>query len=108
MELVDQIDSPWLGVMADCFHVNIEDTSVVDALARAGGRLLHVHLADSTRYAPGTGHLDFLQLVRTLKSIGYQGYLALDCVPHLPDWRSSLCHSIAYMKQMERAHALLA
>ena len=107
MDLVDEIDSPCLGVMADCFHVNIEDTSVVDALTRAGAKLLHVHLADSTRYAPGTGHIDFLQVIRTLQSIGYRGYLAVDCVPHLPDWRSSLSHSIAFMKQMERAHALL-
>ena len=107
MALVDEIDSPWLGVMADCFHVNIEDRSVVDALTRAGRRLLHVHLADSTRYAPGTGHIDFLQVVRTLKSIDYRGYLALDCVPHLPDWKSSLSHSIAFMKQMERAYGFL-
>ena len=108
VRLVEEIDSPSLGVLADCFHMNIEDRSVVDALTRAGSRLMHVHLADSTRFAPGTGHIDFLQVIRTLEAIDYTGYLAVDCVPHLPDWRTSLTHSIDFMKRLESAHALLA
>ena len=108
VRLVEEIDSPSLGVLADCFHMNIEDRSVVDALTRAGTRLMHVHLADSTRFAPGTGHIDFLQVIRTLEAIDYTGYLAVDCVPHLPDWRTSLTHSIDFMKRLESAHALLA
>ena len=108
MELVEEIDSPYLGVLADCFHMNIEDRSIVDALTRAGKKLMHLHLADSNRFAPGTGHLDLLQLVRTVEAIQFEGYLAVDCVPHLPDWRTSLTHSIEFMKQMESAHALLS
>ena len=107
VRLVEEIDSPSLGVLADCFHMNIEDRSLFHALTGAGSRLMHVHLADSTRFAPGTGHIDFLQLVRTLETVEYTGYLAVDCVPHLPDWRISLTHSIDFMKRMESAHALL-
>ena len=107
MTVVEAIDSPNLGVLGDCFHINIEDTSVNDALTRAGDRLLHIHLADSNRAAPGSGHIDFLQLLRTLHAIDYQGYMAVDCVPHVPDWKTSLVQSIDTMKQLERAIALL-
>lgn len=107
MDLVDDINSPYLGVLGDCFHINIEDTSITDALVRAGKKLFHVHLADSNRLAPGTGHIDFLQVIRTLRAIDYDGYLAVDCVPHLPDWKTSLFHSIKYMKELEKAADLL-
>ncbi|MBM3774147.1 MAG: sugar phosphate isomerase/epimerase [Acidobacteria bacterium] len=91
-----------VGVLADLFHINIEDTSPSDALRTAGPRLMHVHMADSNRAAPGTGHIDFLQLLRTLRSMGYTGYLSLDCVPAKPDWKTLLQRSITYMKQLEQ------
>ena len=107
MSIVDQVDSPWLGVLADCFHINIEDTSVNDALLRAGDRLMHIHLADSTRAAPGTGHIDFKEMLRTLNGIGFDGYLSYDCVPPRPDWKTSVTHTIGYMKGIEKTMGLL-
>ena len=101
VSVIEESGAENLGVLADLFHINIEDTSPDDALRRAGSRLMHVHLADSNRAAPGTGHIDFLQLLRTLRSMNYQGYLALDCVPPKPDWKTLLQRSITYMKQLE-------
>ena len=106
MSVVDEVNIGSLGVMADLFHVNIEDVSLSDALRRAGSSLMHVHLADSNRQAPGTGHVDFQQLIRTLRIIGYPGYLALDCIPLQPDPKTVLETSIAYMKGVERAVGL--
>jgi sugar phosphate isomerase/epimerase len=103
MTVVDEVGMDSLGVMADLFHVNIEDVSLCDALTRAGGSLMHVHLADSNRQAPGTGHVDFQRLIRTLRTIGYSGYLALDCIPLQPDPETVLETSIAYMKGVEEA-----
>ena len=91
-----------LGVMADFFHLNIEDGPVTEALRLAGDKLMHIHLADSNRQAPGTGHIDFYDVVRTLKAINYQGYFAVDSVPVKPDWKSLLRDSITFMKQVER------
>ena len=56
MELVDEIDSPCLGVLADCFHVNIEDKSMVDALhqsrRQAAARALGGQHALRARHRP--------------------------------------------------------
>ena len=105
-DIVDEIGAPNLGVLADFFHVNMEDGPLNDALRAAGDRLMHIHLADNNRQAPGTGHIDFLQVVRTLNAMNFSGYISLDSVPAKPDWRTILTRTIDFMKQMETMAAL--
>ncbi len=104
--IVDEIDAPNLGVLADFFHVNMEDGPLTDALRAAGDRLMHIHLADNNRQTPGTGHIDFLDVVRTLNAMNFSGYISLDSVPCKPDWRTALTGTIDFMKQMEKSAAL--
>jgi sugar phosphate isomerase/epimerase len=66
------------GVMADTFHMNIEEASIPDALRAAGGLLAHVHLADSNRAVAGRGHTDFGPILRALLEIDYHGYLSFE------------------------------
>ena len=104
--VADEVGADNVGVLADFFHVNIEDAALADTLRLAGDRLMCIHLADNNRQAPGTGHIDFLQVVRTLNSMGYSGYLSLDAVPAKPDWKTLVKSSIHFMKQMEQTAAL--
>ena len=66
------------GVMADTFHMNIEESSIPDALRAAEGMLVHVHLADSNRAVAGRGHTDFRPILRALMEIDYRGYLSFE------------------------------
>ncbi len=104
--IADEVGADNLGVLADFFHVNIEDAALTDTLRHAADRLMCIHLADNNRQAPGTGHIDFLQVIRTLNSVGYSGYLSLDAVPAKPDWKTLVNSSISFMKQMEQMAAL--
>lgn len=70
---------PSVCVMADVFHMNIEERDPAAAIIAAGDKLQHVHLADSNRLQPGAGHLDLRPILAALHCIGYQGYLALEC-----------------------------
>ncbi len=72
------------GILLDNFHMNIEEVSMHDAIRTAGKHLALVHFSDSNRWYPGAGHLDLPAIVRTLREIGYAGYLALEALP-LPD-----------------------
>jgi sugar phosphate isomerase/epimerase len=66
-------------VMADSFHMNIEEDDLADAL-RDGGELIgHVHIADSSRLQPGTGHLNWQGVMGALHGIRYDGWLAMEC-----------------------------
>ncbi len=66
------------GIMADTYHMNIEERSLPEAIRKARELLNHVHLSDSNRLAPGWGHIDFEEVLRTLQEIGYRGYLAFE------------------------------
>jgi sugar phosphate isomerase/epimerase len=68
------------GVMADTYHMNIEERSLPEAIRETGDLLDHVHLSDSNRLAPGWGHIDFGEILRTLREIGYRGYLAFELI----------------------------
>jgi sugar phosphate isomerase/epimerase len=66
-------------VCADLFHMNIEEDDLAEAITDAGPRIGHVHVDDSNRLQPGTGHIDFAAVFGALAEIGYDGWLALEC-----------------------------
>ena len=75
--LVDEIDHPGLGVVADIYHMLVE-SEPYRHLCIPGERLLHVQLADQRRRPPGTGGLDFGTVFTHLNAAGYQGRLAVE------------------------------
>ena len=79
VELVDTVGLPSLRVMADTYHMNIEEDEPTSALVKAAARLGHVQVSDSNRFQPGAGHIDWAALIGTLDAIGYDGHLAVEC-----------------------------
>lgn len=73
------VGSPWIKVVADFFHMNIEEADVAASIDRAGDVIGFVQLADSNRYQPGAGHIDFRPGFAALKRIGYDGWFGLEC-----------------------------
>jgi len=82
--VVREIGAPNLRLLADTFHMNIEEPDLPASLKAASACLGHVHLADTNREAPGHGHLDVPAVLAALDSIGYRGYLSFEVLP-LPD-----------------------
>lgn len=70
---------PQIGVMADFFHMGIEEADIAARIRANAPHLVYVHVADSNRLQPGRDHLDFQPGIRALKEIGYDGYLAIEC-----------------------------
>jgi sugar phosphate isomerase/epimerase len=68
-----------VAIMADFFHMSIEETDIGAALRTHAPLVRHVHLADSNRQLPGHGHTDFVPGLRALADAGYQGWLSLEC-----------------------------
>lgn len=73
------MESPQVRAMADVFHMNIEEVRIGEALVAAGEMLAYVHLSDSGRREPGTGHLDFEEVFRALRAMDYSGWTSLEC-----------------------------
>jgi sugar phosphate isomerase/epimerase len=86
----------------DTFHVNIEEASWTEPFVRVfeAGKLFHVHLGDNNRLPPGKGLIDFPAILRTLMSLGYQGFLSAELLA-LPDADSAAADTLAYMRALE-------
>jgi sugar phosphate isomerase/epimerase len=79
LDLCEAVASPALCVMADTYHMNIEEADPLSTLRSAGPRLVHVHLSDSNRAEPGAGHIDFRATLGALCAGGFDGILAYEC-----------------------------
>jgi sugar phosphate isomerase/epimerase len=79
-EILDNIDNQQLGILADVFHINIEEANTKKAVISAKKWLKHVQLGDNNRLLPGQGQFDFTNFFETLSVIDYKGYLALECI----------------------------
>jgi sugar phosphate isomerase/epimerase len=69
-------------VLADLYHMNIEEEDLREALIVARPRLGHVHFADSNRRPAGCGHTNFEPIASALEYIGYGGHVSAECLPY--------------------------
>ena len=70
---------PSLKIIADLYHMNIEEARIPESIRAARDVVAHVHLADSNRLEPGAGHTDFASAFAALREIGFEGYMAFEC-----------------------------
>ena len=78
-ELCDEVGLDSLGIVADVYHMNIEEDDLRNSIHASKDRLKHVQLGDSSRYQPGTGHVDWQTILGALIDIEYSGTMALEC-----------------------------
>lgn len=87
-------------VHLDTFHMLLEEEDYPKAIRIAGRRLGYMHFADTTRWYPGSGYMDFKSILRTLDEIDYDGYLAIECFPHENAF-STASKGLKYLKAIE-------
>lgn len=96
---IDDVDLDNVGLLADTFHMNLEEADLSEALRSAGDRLLHVQFTDSNRLAAGWGHIDFPALASALREVGYKGYLSTETLPS-PDSRAAARQAIELFRRL--------
>ena len=84
MALIDRVGADNFGLLLDTFHMNIEEPDILQSISTCGDRIFHFHVADSNRWYPGAGHLDFSGILSRLQSTGYDGFVSGEFMP-LPD-----------------------
>jgi sugar phosphate isomerase/epimerase len=89
-------------LLADWFHMNIEEADMVESILKAGTAIGHVHFADTNRLAVGSGHLSVQPLIDALGQIGYRGFLSAEVFP-LPDSQKTAERTIRSFKQSVRS-----
>ncbi|MCF2937904.1 sugar phosphate isomerase/epimerase [Paenibacillus alkaliterrae] len=70
-KLAEAVNLPSVNIMADLFHMNIEERDYSAALRHIAPYLAHVQIADNTREAARFGMTNFKEVVRKLIELGY-------------------------------------
>ncbi len=80
LEVIDRVDSPRFGITLDTGHLNmVKTSSQYDFILTAGKKLRAIHIADNDGSADqhlmpfGRGTVDFAEVVRALREVGYEG-----------------------------------
>jgi sugar phosphate isomerase/epimerase len=97
LALIEAVGADNFGLLLDTFHMNIEEPKIEDSIRTAGDRIFHFHVADSNRWYPGAGHIDFGSVMATLRDIGYAGYVSVEAMP-MPDADTCAERAIANLR----------
>jgi len=79
VDIINSVGKPGISVMADFFHMSIEEAHIGESIRAAGRVIKNVHLADSQRWLPGYGHTDFKPGLAALAEMGYEYYMGFEC-----------------------------
>ena len=85
LELADATGVDGVGVIADLFHMQLEEEDPAAALEGAGHALRALHVAGSTRRGLEHGTLDPAPAIAAARRGGFAGPLVLECTAAGPD-----------------------
>lgn len=100
LDLIKSVGAENFGLLLDTFHMNIEEPDILACIQACGHRIFHFHVADSNRWAPGAGHLDFQSILKTLFTTGYPGWVSGEFLPK-PDAETSARQAVAYLRRIQ-------
>jgi sugar phosphate isomerase/epimerase len=101
VEFLGKLKTRGVKVLADLFHMNIEEAHLPEAVRAGKGWIGHIHFADSNRQAIGLGHTEIQPIVSALREIGYEGYLSAEIFP-APDASAAAQQTIASFRECVR------
>ncbi|HEX5273570.1 MAG TPA: sugar phosphate isomerase/epimerase family protein [Gemmataceae bacterium] len=97
-ELLRSLSTKNVRLLADLFHMNIEEADIAAAVRAGKGVIGHVHFVDSNRRPAGMGHVDYPPIARALREIGYDGFASAEALPY-PDPESAARQTIGAFRR---------
>ena len=90
-----------LGIMLDTFHMNIEEDSFKNTILKSKYLLHHLHFADNNRKMPGFGHIDFDNIISSLKNISYSDTISYEPTISNANYKEDLFFGKNYIEKIE-------
>jgi len=99
IELVEMVDSENCRLHLDVKAMSSEGKSIPDLIRAGSKHLEHFHANDANRRGPGMGDIDFVPILKTLKEVGYDGWVSVEVFDYTPGVESLARDSIRYLKE---------
>jgi len=83
MRLIDQVNSPALGMNFDPSHLFPMGEIPQMVIYEVGERVFHTHFSDNdgtsnAHWRPGKGKIDWRGVLQALKAVGYDGVISIE------------------------------
>lgn len=78
LKLLKAVKAKNVKLHLDTFHMNIEEKNQAAAIKKAGKYLGHFHACGSDRGTPGNDHIDWVPIVKALRSVKYKGDVVIE------------------------------
>jgi len=80
--IVRETGSPFVKILYDLYHVQIMEGNLIETIRANLPAIGHVHLADVPgRQEPGTGEIQFPNVLRALRDLRYPDYVGMEYIP---------------------------
>lgn len=90
--LMKDIGHKQVKLHLDSFQMNIEEQSMYEAVKTAGKDLYHFHVCANHRGIPGTDHIEWDEIFKAFKEIGYDNWLVIESfAPDNPEIGANVC-----------------
>jgi len=90
-EIVRKVHSPNLRLLFDIYHQQVTEGNIIERMTKNLDAVGHVHVADVPgRHQPGTGELNFANILKELDHAGYDGYVGLEFEPTIPSEEAAM------------------
>ncbi|HEV8129820.1 MAG TPA: TIM barrel protein [Acidobacteriota bacterium] len=95
-EMIDRVASPNVKILFDIYHVQIMEGNLIQNIRSNFQRIGHFHIGDVPgRHQPGTGEINYRNVFKAIRDLGYEGFAALEYSPTI-----SLVENLAEMRKM--------
>lgn len=97
-ELLRRIDSPRIKLLYDIYHQNMMGDFSINVIKDNINHIGHFHVADAPgRHEPGTGNIDYVNILKEISTLEYNGYIGLKYVATKRDDKT-----LGFLKIIER------
>src|SRR3954452_2057627 len=91
LEIAERLDAPSIGLNFDVGHAFCVSEDIPRAIGKLAAQIRHYHFEDiaATRVhhhlVPGTGAIDFAEVIAAIRATGYDGWLTVELYPFQDD-----------------------
>ncbi len=75
-----EVNSPMIKINWDFYHMQLSEGALLTYLEKGYDQMGYLQLADTPgRFQPGTGELNYRNILKAVHEMGYRGYIGVEC-----------------------------